>query len=348
MNERLRNFIAQFDHQKIDAYLITNTVNITYLTHFSASESWFLVFPTKIFYITDARYTLEARQGLKAGIKVTEYSQSMVPTVFKLMRGIRASRLGFDDRHISLAQFKNLEKNCPAEIKLVATPDVTEKLRWVKEKSEIDLIRKALKLNLKAYGYLKSVVKPGISEKRVLEKLESYVKKAGAGFSFPPIIASGPNSCYPHARVSDRKIKNNEPVLIDLGMDIQGYKSDLTRMFFLGKIPPHVKEVNDFVAESQQRAIRKIKPGIPAADVDFEARNFLEQHRLAKYFGHSLGHGVGLEIHESPRISQHNSTILKEGMVFTVEPAVFLPNKFGIRIEDMVLVTAYGCEVLSW
>ena len=347
MNKRLQQFIAHFDQQKIDAYLVTNTVNITYLTHFPASESWLLVFPTKIFYITDARYTLEARRGLKDGINVVEYTKSMVPKVFELMGEMKAGRLGFDDRHMSLAQFKNFEKNRPNGIDLVAIADETEKLRQVKEKNEVDLIRKALKLNLKAYQYLKSVVKPGVSEKQVLEKLESYVKKAGAGFSFPPIIASGPNSCYPHARVSDRKIKNNESVLIDMGMDIQGYKSDLTRMFFLGKIPPLVKEVNDFVAESQERAIRKIKPGIPAADVDFEARNFLEQHRLAKYFGHSLGHGVGLEIHESPRIAQHNSTILKEGMVFTVEPAVYLPNKFGIRIEDMVLVTAEGCEVLS-
>jgi len=346
MNERFKKFIDQFEHQKIDAYLITDTVNITYLTRFPASESWLLVFRDEIFYITDARYTLEAKQGLQ-GITVAEYTKSMIPRVFELMGQMDAYALGFDDRQVTLAQFKEMEKHCPAEIKLVATGDVTEKLRWVKEKWEVDLIRKALKLNLKAYRYLKGVVKPGVTEKQVFAKLESYVKKAGAGFSFSPIIASGPNSCHPHARVTSRKIKNNEPVLIDMGMDIRGYKSDLTRMFFLGKIPPLVQEVNDFVAESQERAIKKIRPGIPASDVDYEARNFLEQHGLAKYFGHSLGHGVGLEIHESPRISQHNTTILKEGMVFTVEPAVYIPHKFGIRIEDMVLVTANGCEVLS-
>jgi Xaa-Pro aminopeptidase len=346
VNPRLKKFVAEFEQQKIDAYLVTCETNITYLTQFNSSESWLLVFPNQIFYITDARYTLEAQQGLK-GITVAEYNKSMMPKVFELMNQMKAHTLGFDARHMSLAKFRDMEKHCPADIKLVATPDTTENLRMIKEKGEVDLIRQALKLHHKAYAYLKTVVKPGVTEKQVLAKLENYVKKAGAGFSFPPIIASGPNSCYPHARVSDRKIKNNEPVLLDIGIDILGYKSDLTRMFFLGKIPPLVKEVNDFVAESQQRAIKKIKPGIPAADVDYEARNFLEQHQLAKYFGHSLGHGVGLEIHESPRIAQTNSTILKEGMVFTVEPAVYLPNQFGIRIEDMVLVTAKGCEVLS-
>ena len=346
MNDRLKQFIDQFAEQKIDAYLVTNDVNITYLTQFPAAESWLLVLSPQTFYITDSRYTLEAQQGLK-DITVVEYKQSMIPKIFELMGQMNAKSLGFDDRQVTLAQFRNMEKHAPANIKLVPTADVTEKLRQIKEKWEVDLIRKALKLNHKAYAYLKKVVKPGVTEKQVFAKLEAYVKKAGAGFSFPPIIASGPNSCYPHARVSDRKIKNNEPVLIDMGIDIQGYKSDLTRMFFLGKIPPLVKEVNDFVAESQQRAIKKIRPGIPAADVDYAARNFLEQHRLAKYFGHSLGHGVGLEIHESPRISQNNLTILKEGMIFTVEPAVYIPNKFGIRIEDMVLVIAKGCEVLS-
>ena len=346
MNNRLKKFVVRFDRQKIDAYLVTCDVNMTYLTQFDASESWLLVFPTKVFYVTDARYTLEAEQGLK-GVKVVQYTKSMIPAVFDLIKKMKASRLGFDARHISLAQFQEMQKHCPAQVKLVPTSDFASQLRQIKEKHEVDLIRKALKLNHKAYDYLKNVIKPGVTEKEVLFKLENYVKKAGAEFSFPPIIASGPNSCYPHARVSQRTIRKNEPVLVDMGMDIQGYKSDLTRMFFLGKIPPLIREVNDFVAESQARAIKKIRPGIPAADVDYEARNFLKQHKLAKYFGHSLGHGVGLEIHESPRISQISSTILKEGMIFTVEPAVYIPNKFGIRIEDMVLVTAKGCEVLS-
>ena len=208
-------------------------------------------------------------------------------------------------------------------------------------------IKKALKLSLEAYDFLEGVIKPGISEKEVFEKLEIFVKNHGSGFSFPPIIASGPNSCYPHAKITDRKIRSDDLVLLDMGIDVQGYKSDLTRIFFLGKIPQLVREVYGIVQTAQRKAIGKIRPGIFAHEVDEESRNYLKNHRLDKFFGHSLRHGVGLEIHEGPTISQKSPSVLKENMVFTVEPAVYLPNKFGIRIEDMVLVTKQGCEVLS-
>ena len=181
----------------------------------------------------------------------------------------------------------------------------------------------------------------------MLEKLENFIKIKKVQFSFPPIIASGSNSCYPHAKVTDRKIRNNEPVLVDTGIEFKGYKSDLTRMFFLGKIPRFVYEVNEAVRVAQLRAIERIKDGIEVAEIDLLARKHLAKHKLEKFFGHSLGHGVGLEIHESPRLSQNNKSILKAGMVVTVEPAAYIPDRFGIRIEDMVLVKKDSCEVLS-
>jgi Xaa-Pro aminopeptidase len=224
---------------------------------------------------------------------------------------------------------------------------LVESLREVKEAKELAQIRKALRIHKQAHQFLKSVIRPKISEKDVLLKLTNFVLSKGVGFSFDPIVASGPNSCYPHAKVTNRKICSNEPVLIDMGIDVGGYKSDLTRMFFLGKISNLVRHVNDHVNEAQKRAIRKIQAGVSIAKVDFEARNYLESHKLAKYFGHALGHGVGLEIHEDPRLAQNNSAVLREGAVITVEPAVYMPNKFGIRIEDMVLVTKKGCQILS-
>ncbi|MDP2653868.1 MAG: Xaa-Pro peptidase family protein [Candidatus Omnitrophota bacterium] len=346
MNARLQKFVAQFDRHELDACLVTSDVNISYLSRFSASESWLLVLPRKAYYITDFRYILEARQGLK-GVTVVRYEKSMAAAVLDLARRHNIRRLGFDDRHLSLAQFKTLKSAVSPGVRLVSVRGIVEFLREIKEKEELALIRKALALNLEAYRFLKGVIRPGVTEKRVLESLERYVKARKAGFSFPPIIASGPNSCYPHARVTDRKVKNNEPVLVDMGMDIKGYKSDLTRMFFLGKIPPLIRKVNDFVAEAQARAIKAIRPGKKAGEIDETARNFLREKRLAKYFGHSLGHGVGAEIHEDPRVSPRSPVILKPGMVFTVEPAVYLPHQFGIRIEDMVLVTPGGCEILS-
>ncbi|MCK5580924.1 MAG: aminopeptidase P family protein [Candidatus Omnitrophica bacterium] len=346
MNRRLKNFISSFPANKIDAYLVTNDTDIRYLTHFPAQESWLLVFSKKVFYITDARYALEARQGIK-GVSVCEHKESLAHAAISLLQKSHIKTVGFDDRHVSLALFKKLKKACPRGIKMVACQQLVDHQRCIKNAEEVGLIRQALNINKQAFHYLKRVIQPGVAEQEIFLKLDKYVRSKGVNFSFDPIIASGPNSCLPHAKITARKVRNDEPVLVDMGIEVGGYKSDLTRMFFFGRIPTLVQEVHALVQEAQKKAIGEIQPGIVASEVDQAARNYLRKHRLAKYFTHSLGHGVGLDIHESPSISSKSCTILKEGMVFTVEPGVYIPNKFGIRIEDMVFVTRDGCEVLS-
>ena len=326
--------------------LVIKDINISYLTDFPASESWLFITPKKIFYITDSRYILEAQEGLK-GIIVKQFSKSIDDTLFELAGQNKIKRIGFDERHISHAQYKIFHQKSPKNVQWVAANGLIERLREIKEKNEIGNIKEALRIHKQALQFLKPVIKPGISEREVFYKLENFVKSRNVGFSFAPIIASGPNSCYPHAKITDRKIKNNEPVLVDFGIDYQGYKSDLTRMFFLGKIRPLVLDVEQHVRAAQQKAIQKIRADVKAKEVDHQARNYLKEKRLAKFFGHSLGHGVGLEIHENPRLSQTSTAILKEGMVVTVEPAVYIPHQFGIRIEDMILVKKKDCEVLS-
>ena len=332
---------------QLDAYLVSNDANIRYLTGFPAGESWLLVLPTKSFYITDFRYVEEAKKGLPKGVTVKRYEKSVFKTVFDLARDHKIKNLGFDDRHVALSFFKNLQKECPKGIKLTAKNGLVENLRQVKTPQEISYIRKALQIHAQAYRYLRPLIKPGVSEKELFEKLQAFVKAKGVGFSFSPIIASGPNSALPHAKVTGRRFKRNDVVLIDMGIDYKGYKSDLTRMFFLGRIPRLVSDMNAKVKSAQLQAITKIRAGVRASDVDHEARNYLAKNHLTKYFGHSLGHGVGLEIHEDPRLSSVNTGVLQENVVVTVEPAVYIPSKFGIRIEDMVLVTRTGCEVLS-
>ncbi len=346
MNSKIKKVIGCFSEKRIDALLITRDVNIQYLMDFPASESWLLITPKKVFYITDSRYVLEAREGLK-GVQVKQYTKSIYELMFQLAKQQGCKRIGFDARYFSLEQYEILKKRSCSDIKLIKANNMVEDLREIKTATEVEKIKYALKLHRQAHQYLKKIVRPGLSEKEILCKLERFVKSRGAGFSFDPIIASGPNSCYPHARVTDRKIKDNEPVLIDMGIDINGYKSDLTRMFFLGKMAQLVQDVNDFVFESQRRAIKKICEGVSASEIDRTARNFLGKNKLAKYFGHSLGHGVGLEIHENPRLSQKSTSILKEGMIITIEPGVYIPKKFGVRIEDMVLVKKQGYEILS-
>ena len=347
MNVRLKNLVEDFSrHKNIDALLIVNDNNIRYLTQFPACESWLLVTKSRAFYITDSRYVLEARQGLK-GVTVKQYSHMPCVALYELCKQHKIKRLGFDERHASFALWKKLKEFCPRQTKLIPATGLVELLREIKDDGEIAQIKACLKLHFKAIDFMKKVVKPGLSERQVGLKLESFVKSHGAEFSFPPIIASGPNSCYPHARMTDRVLCNNEVVLLDFGIDLNGYKSDLTRNFFLGRIAPRVKQVFDALTLAQREAISLIKPGINSATVDLQARKVLRKFGLAKYFGHSLGHGVGLDIHEGPRLSSQSTSVLEAGMVITVEPGVYIPNQFGIRIEDMVLVTKEGCEVLS-
>ena len=347
MNPRLKKLTEDFSrHKNIDALLIVNDSNIRYLTRFPAAESWLLVTHTKAFYITDSRYILEARQGL-SGISVKQYSQIPCAVLSELCKQYKIKRLGFDERHTSFALWKKLKEFCPRRTKLIGATGLVEALREIKDDEEITRIKTCLKLHFKAIDFAKKVVKPGVTEAKVALQLERFVKSHGAEFSFSPMIASGPNSCYPHARVSDRVIRNNESVLLDFGIDINGYKSDLTRNFFLGRIAPRVSQVFDAVTLAQREAISLIKPGITAFQVDAQARKVLRKFGLAKYFGHSLGHGVGLDIHEGPRLSCKSTSILEAGNIVTVEPGVYIPNQFGIRVEDMVLVTKEGCEVLS-
>jgi Xaa-Pro aminopeptidase len=346
MKTRLSKIRSLLKEDHLDGLLVTHEANIHYLTGFPAQESWLLVTKNKTYYITDFRYVLEVKKGIQ-GIPVVQYTHTVYETLLKLLKDQKIKRLGFEEDYVSVSTLKMLRKICSKGRKIIGTYGIVEKLREIKGKEELTKIHQALKIHEKSFTYLKRIVRPGLRERDILLKLERFVKSYACGFSFDPIVASGTNSCLPHAKVSSRILRRNDVVLIDWGIDFKGYKSDLTRMFFLGKIPKLIRTVNDTVTSAQQKAVSLIKAGVPIAQVDYQARNYLGEHKLAKYFGHALGHGVGLEIHEDPRIFQQNTSTLEAGMVITVEPAVYIPNKFGIRIEDMVLVTEKGAKVLS-
>ncbi len=347
MNSSIKKLISSFEYYNIDAFLATKDVNVSYLVDFPSQESWLMVSRNKVFYITDGRYILDAQTSLPKNIEVVKYSKSFFHTVFELANHLKIQRLGFDDRHISLASFKKLKKSVKRKIKLISVVDSVESLRMIKTRKEVKKIDQAINLTLECYAYAKRFIRFNMTEEDILKKLDRYVKNHGAKFSFPPIIASGPNSCLPHARVTSRKVRRGEPIIIDMGIDINGYKSDLTRVFFLGKIPHQITDVYNFVRQAQQIAINKVRPGIEISKIDQEARNFLKKNDLDKLFNHSLGHGIGLEVHEAPAISLKNSSVLQEGMIFTIEPGVYFPGQFGIRVEDMILVTSSGCKILS-
>jgi Xaa-Pro aminopeptidase len=225
---------------------------------------------------------------------------------------------------------------------------LVESFRQIKSKNELSKIKKAIEITKLAFQYAKTIIRVGVRENELACLLESFIKERGAdSFSFDIIVASGQNTSYPHYKTSKKRLKKGEVLLIDMGVNYLGYKSDLTRIFFLDKITPVIRRIYNIVLMAQERAIKNIKPGVPISEIDRTARQFITRQGFGRYFGHSLGHGIGLEVHEDPHISFKNNNLLTENMIFTVEPAIYLPGRLGIRIEDMVLVTPNGAEILS-
>lgn len=346
MNSRITEALQKIKSLNLDGFLVSKEINISYLTDFDSSESWLLLHPKQSFYLTDFRYIEEAKRGLK-GIYLRRIKGQLFKEVSNLCRDLGVKRLGVESRNITLAAFDKLKGVFKDRIEIIGVADTIESLRRIKTADEISKIRQAIKINAEAFKFLKAIIKPGLAENEAVIALEHFIRQKNTNLAFAAIIASGPNSVYPHARITKRKFQLNESVMLDIGIDFEGYKSDLTRIFFLGKIPSRVREIYGIVLTAQEKAIKRIKPGVPACDIDAQARNYIERHKLGQFFGHSLGHGVGREVHESPSISSRNDSKIEKNMVFTVEPAVYLPGEFGIRIEDMVLVTEKGCEVLS-
>jgi len=344
---QVKKLLFKLRKEEIDSILITKDINISYLTNFNSQESWSLITPSKRIYLTDFRYLEEVKSGVK-GFDIYRINGSIFEAVAILAAKLKLKRVFFEAKNISFAEFKLVEASLKQKkIDFLPTCDFIESLRAAKVKDELKKIKKAVSITLEALEFIKTALKPGIKENQIALRLEHFVRGKGAKFAFDPIIASGINSAYPHAKITNKTISSDESVMVDIGVDFEGYKSDLTRVFFLGRIPLSLRKAYDIVLGAQQEAIKKIRAGIRASSIDKAARNFIDSNRLGQYFGHALGHGVGLEVHEAPTISSKNNEIIKEGMVFTVEPAVYIPRKFGLRIEDMVLVKQNGCEVLS-
>ncbi len=346
--KKLREHLAS---SRFDALLISHLPNIRYLCGFTGSAGYLLVEDSGSVFFTDVRYDTQAREEVK-GARVVIAPKSVLPCIadwlHKRHKRVRNWTIGLEAEHFTLADRKRLNDLLPSGIRLREAPAQVEKLRLIKDADELALIRNAVNLGAKLFDRVLEVLRPDIKEAEVAAEMEYAARRAGAEeMSFPTIIASGPRSALPHGRASDHAIRPGGFVVCDFGVILAGYCSDQTRTVWVGEVSGEARRAYESVLEAQQAAVDAVRPGITTGEVDDAARKVLRKAWLGRYFTHSTGHGVGLEIHESPRVAAGQKEVLQPGMVITIEPGVYFPGKWGIRIEDMVAVTASGCDVLT-
>jgi len=331
--------------EEIEALLLFDLLNIRYLTGFTGSDGALLVLTDKTFLLVDGRYTTQARQEAKVA-EVVEYREKMegiAETVLSL--GIK--KLGFEAEALSVADYEKLKERLPS-VYLRTLAEELRKLRSVKDNEEIEFLRQAATFASKEFYKLLPFIKPGLRERDIALELEYRLRLSGAeGISFPTIVASGENSSLPHAKPGDRILREGDVVVIDFGISYAGYHSDETCTLFLAEADARKSLVYGIVKEAHDRAISAVCAGVACSEIDRLARDYIRKKGWAAYFPHGTGHGIGLDVHESPRIAPPSRDILEEGMVITVEPGIYLPGEWGVRIEDMVLVQKEGCEVLT-
>ena len=348
MSIRINNLLLKLDNNNLDGLIVSSAANITYLTKYLSRDSYLLVSRKQNFYFTDSRYTEEAKINLEAMVSIKKANGSVFKLIAEACLELGLKRIGFEERILPYAEYKKIQECAGTQAEFVPTHGLIEELRQIKEPEEIKKIRQAVDITGQALKFIEKFIKPGKKELEVAGELERFIRQKGASkASFEIIVASGPNSSLPHHLTSGRKIGKGEPVLVDMGVEYEGYKSDLTRVFLPSKIDVLCQKVYGIVLEANKRALEKANTAKLISEIDRCGRGYIAQNGMLEFFGHNLGHGVGLEVHEEPHVSSKENTQVKPGMVFTIEPGIYLPGKFGIRIEDMVLVSKKGAEVLS-
>lgn len=348
MSDRRQKLRRQLKQEGLDALLVTNFKNVTYLTGFTGDDSYLLVGKQGDVLISDQRYTTQLEEecpGLELAIRGP--GSKMLEFTAKALEKSKIAKLGIEGDSITVGVRDALAEALP-KAELVSTSGWVEELRIIKDKDEIDRTRRACEQARRAFEVVRAKLTPEMTELQVAAELEYQARQFGAkGLSFEAIVAVGTRAALPHARPTTRRIGEDDFTLIDWGVNEGLYMSDLTRMVPTAKISPKLRKLYGVVLKAQVAGIEAIRPGATCEEVDRAARSVIEKAGYGKQFGHGLGHGVGLEIHEAPRLAQGQTRELKPGMIITVEPGVYFPEWGGIRIEDDVLVTRTGHEVLT-
>lgn len=332
--------------QQSDVLIITSNQNRRYLTGFTGSAGTVVITPTKALLLVDFRYTQQATNQSKE-FDVREIDRSrLYETIQEILDTESIQTVGFEQQHVTYEVYQLMSSKLTAT--LMPLSNIVENLRMIKTPEEIELIKKAAWISDEAFKYILTFIKPGVSEIDIANELEFHMRKNGAtGAAFDIIIASGHRSALPHGVASDKIIENGDMLTLDFGAYYQGYRSDMTRTIAVGEPPKKLKEIYQIVYDSLQKALSNMKAGITGKEADSYSRDFIKAKGYGKNYGHGSGHGLGLDIHENIFMSTVCEDILEENMVLTVEPGIYIPEFGGVRIEDDVIVTKNGIEVIT-
>ncbi len=346
LSRRVRSLRDLFGPLKLDAFLATFPPHVRYLSGFTGSNGFGLVTPRFATLVTDGRYDQQARKEAD-GWRVMIARENLMEEMGKQHLLKPGMRVGFDGNTVAFAQFREWKKYFP-RVKFLPRVDTVEWLAAVKDAGEISSLRSAVEITDRVFSEILHLLKPGVAESDIAAEISYRQRKLGAdGDAFEAIVASGARSAMPHGKAGLKKLARGDAVTLDFGCVVRGYHSDLTRTVFLGRCSGELRNIYQIVRDAQERAIDFAQAGRTARDLDAAARSVITGKGYGQFFRHSLGHGIGLQIHESPRISVLSKAVLTAGNVVTIEPGIYLPGVGGVRIEDDIVITQNGCEVLN-
>lgn len=329
----------------IDGLLVTSEINRRYITDFTGTAGVALITDNQALFITDFRYTEQAKEQAKS-FSIIEHKIPITEEIAKQIEQLHIERLGFEQTNVTYEAFKRYEEVFQTE--LVPVSNVIESLRLIKTEEELTILKEAAKIADQAFEHILTFIKPGVKEIDVANELEFTMRQAGAtSSSFDIIVASGYRSALPHGVASNKEIATGELVTMDFGALYKGYCSDITRTVAVGEISEELNNIYHIVLEAEKRGVEGIKAGMTGKEADKLTRDYITEKGYGPNFGHSTGHGVGLEVHENPRLAMTSDDVLEENMVVTVEPGIYVPNVGGCRIEDDIIITETGNEVIT-
>jgi Xaa-Pro aminopeptidase len=345
MVSRLNRFTEKLKQDKLDRFIVSNIFNVRYLSGFSGSTAWMIVGDEAATLVTDFRYKEQAEAEVYGGIEVRIDTRNALEATCDMLSGLEG-RIGFESGSVTYASYQKFKGELGAE--LVPVEGAIENLRQRKDEGEIASITRAVEIADSVFGEIIKELKPGMTEVDVAARIDFLLRKKSTEVpAFETIVASGEHASLPHATPTARVIREGDLLKMDYGAIWDGYCSDITRTVALGKASDKQREIYGIVLEANKKAIAGMKAGLKASEADGLARQHIEAKGYGENFGHSLGHGVGIEVHEGPRLSQKSDEVLESGMVATVEPGIYIPGWGGVRIEDVVLIEDDGCKVLT-